>query len=569
MDSIVLGMLPATLALKSKINLEGTETEKRLAAMLFDDTVQVLSTFELNQIASLTYCDEPLDQILELLAEIMATAADHSVLCVQKSLVVARHVLIYGSEKTVRSIWSLRSHVEALQEYNTVLAAQQKKGVGALWLNIKGGSVDRGLPVREAATKLNELLQSEQQLREVRNDKADPNSLVPVGDDRVAFVSDEVRLFMLKKRMEEQSMMITRSNLAKAEGGFGAGYASRDGKNVVGAAHSIEEMVARAEREKKKFSDDGPVHYKAKPKKAEPGVTQTVDLLDFGAPIPAVQPEVDLLGFHVTSAASTSSTPTLDIFASAPLPQQEDLLGTTSAFTTTQQSSVNEVADVFSLMTVAPTSDAPVSNPLQEKSVANDNAPASDTEPTVKAKPSVMSSNADRFAALDALEPPGVSHDASKLSVLEAENRILSYSGDDSTARKQAGEAVMVSTSEMMEMGGVMGGEPSSIMGGVGPSSNGALMGAMTMKAMISGMNGLGGAPSVAPPPSVPPPIPSEPPLPPPADEPIRIQVAAHFGDNDDDDDDSGFVMGGAIGTGLGEPTVAMPSVPPPPPPMF
>jgi hypothetical protein len=62
--------------------------------------------------------------------------------------------------------------------------------------------------------------------------------------------------------MQEQQFITTKSNLAKAEGGFGACFQARDGQNVVGAGHSLEEMIAMAERGKNKYTDDGPIHVK-------------------------------------------------------------------------------------------------------------------------------------------------------------------------------------------------------------------------------------------------------------------------------------------------------------------
>jgi hypothetical protein len=54
---------------------------------------------------------------------------------------------------------------------------------------------------------------------------------------------------------------------------------------------------------------------------------------------------------------------------------------------------------------------------------------------------------------------------------------------------------------------------------------------------------------TLPPPPSDLPPPPPELPPPPPPDEPIKIAVAAKFGNVDDED--SGFLMGGSSGTGL------------------
>ena len=78
-----------------------------------------------------------------------------------------------------------------------------------------------------------------------------------MGNDGGAFVSDDVRLHILKRKIQEEQQIRIKSNLKKSEGGWGAGYASQDGKSVVGAAHGIDEMIKMASKQTTKFSDDG------------------------------------------------------------------------------------------------------------------------------------------------------------------------------------------------------------------------------------------------------------------------------------------------------------------------
>ena len=437
------------MSIKAQVQLDGTETEKRLAHMLFDEQVHVLSTFELNQIASLTYGDESCDQIFEMITNCLRLPLDFSVLTLQKCLVITHHVLIYGSEKCVNSAWGVGRSVEVLQEFNTVLWQQERKTVGTWWNQIKGGSVDKGFPVREAAQKLHAVLQDKNEIQRLRHDKADPNSLVPVGDDKVGFVSDKVRLLMLRRRMEEQQLRRTKSNLAKASGGYGGGYNSKDGKVVVGAAHSMDEMLARAAREKKKFSDTGPVHYRASqpPQTTTTRTTRTTtpataDLLDFD-PTPAPAPAVDLLDFGATPSVQTPpAAPVLDIFSPNPtVPSSGDLLaqpttnGTSQDYLmqpkATNNGGVGATSDLLSMMTVSSdatttTTTTTVPPPLSENTLNGIVA----TEP---AKKSVMSSNVDRFSALDALAPPEATKPNSILAGVEAQNRILSFTSTTPT----------------------------------------------------------------------------------------------------------------------------------------
>ena len=482
-------MYPVSIALKAKKSLDGTETEKRLAVVLFDESVQVLSTFELNQIASLTYSNETCDQIFEMLGIVMSNPIDHSVLALQKALVLTTHTLTYGSEKCINSAWSLGRWVTALCDFNTVLMAQKQMGVTSWWNTVKGGAVDRGFPVRDAAQKLQGLLADEAKIRQLRTDKSDPNSLVPIGDDRVAYVSDEVRLFMLKKRMKEQEMTIPKSNLTKAQGGFGSGYQTSNGQTVVGAAHSLEEMMARAEREKKKYTDDGPIYVTPKVntfQQATPTIAwippHTKDLLDMGtsSAVRPPAPAMDLLDFGV-SAASTSApaamhvlgcfpaatlTPPYDPFgsistcatvepngggmgdllsmmsissASSATPVQHSIFDVTThstgptiaGFTSTkvEQPTPFDFQSVFDLTTQPTSSSTHVQHMTMMSPIQTmTNLPRTDLPTTTS-----VSNGADRFAALDTLGRPDTKPTTPMLTGLMAENRILGFGSSPST----------------------------------------------------------------------------------------------------------------------------------------
>lgn len=643
------------LALRAKIHSEGTEAEKRLAVLLFDDGIQVLSTFEMNQIASLSYGDETCEQIFDLLEEVMAHPMQFTVLAVQKSVVIAKHLLIYGSEKCVNSCWGLGSYVEKLCEFNTVLLAQQQQGLSTWWQSVKGGSVDKGFPVREAAQVLCKLMADSVRIQQLRNDNADPNSLVPVGSaEKLGFVSDEVRHYMLQKRMKEHMLVATRSNLKKGDSGFGSGFNAANGQTVVGAAHSIEEMMARAEREAKKFKETGPVHYKPKPpepmeKQLPPtAVPPVVDLLDFNDPAPTSEPAaptVDLLGFGGVESGPTPA-PLLDFFA--PAPSAVDLIGgglatgdllggaTPAAgvfgadLLANIDPSVQKTGDLMSLMTLSEPTKKAENAGFISMSVGKATFPASSNTESA-----VFASNTDRFAALDELAPPdGALLGGNKLFEKATENRIFGftpslpsevppplpaeappsmYNRDHGipplsgiTAIGSMCSVTLMHPSslptqppppptpnddlDMAPMGGVsvMAGIPGGLggHGAVLPSAplpmyptptppiyGGAYETTEHMGGNVIGVGGLsmmgtesytgahavmGGAQMGAamssyghlpPPPSDLPPPPPELPPPPPPDEPIKIAVAAKFGNVDDED--SGFLMGGSSGTGL------------------
>ena len=519
-------MYPATLVLKGKANLSGSDAQRQLAELVLDEFVQVVSSFELNQIASLTYGEMVCDEIFEMLEEVLAHPLDHSPLCLQKALVITKHVLIYGSEKCVNSVWALGRYVNNLREYNTVLIAQQRQGPDAFWQRIKGGGVDKGFPVREAAETLHSLLQSREQIQLVRHAKADPNSLVPVGDDKIAFASDEVRHYLLKKRLEEQQLMHTKSNLKKERGGFGGGFQAKDGKQVVGAAHSLEEMIARANREQQKFSDDGPVRSQEQrdifsySQSASVSTPQEVDLLDLSTPAPAPAPTVsasnDLLG-----------TP--------------DLLGLSDAapMGANTCTTLDATADLLSLMTVT----APVESYPPPSTAVHDSfapvVPVDVPKPEGSMTPPVMGSNEDRFAALDALASSDGKALGSVLTGHEAQNRILGSFNLNETYEPKEQQALDV------------GGD-----GGMGTIKIQPLAHLVGDTMGIS--NGLSSIPTMPTPMQV-------------FEQPNLscIAMGATYGELAiDDDDENGFVMGGAAGSGL-EPAAPPPAgAPPPPPPM-
>jgi ENTH domain len=120
-----------------------TPAQKQVGEVLFNDSLHVLSSFELNRIASLTYGEMVCDEIFEMLEEVQRRPMEHSVLTVQKSLVITRHVLVYGSEKCVNSALALHRGVEMLLEFNTVIWAQKLQGAAAVMHRLKGGGVDK------------------------------------------------------------------------------------------------------------------------------------------------------------------------------------------------------------------------------------------------------------------------------------------------------------------------------------------------------------------------------------------------------------------------------------------
>ena len=260
-------MYTSSVIARAKVALQGSETEQRIAVLLYDDTVQVISSFELNQLASLSYHEsmiltssrnDMVEILIDHVEQITSQPINYSIISVQKSLVVTKHLLLHGAQKVIPIIQQqLGRHIDTLRQYNTVLAAAQQQTTTAWLMRIKGGGVDTAGPVRELAEQVYIMLCNPQHLQFERNTNADPNSLVPIGDrQQIAFVTDDVRHAQLKLRMQQEQSIQMKSNLKKANDGFGGGYMSTNGKNVVGAAHGIEEMIKQKQKEEQRFSDE-------------------------------------------------------------------------------------------------------------------------------------------------------------------------------------------------------------------------------------------------------------------------------------------------------------------------
>ncbi len=439
---------------------------------------------------------------------------------------------------------------------------------------LQGGAVDKGGPIREAAGQLLRLLGNIDELRRLRLESASENSLVPVGDNvMVGFATDEVRHMMLKKKMAEEQRIKIQSNLKKSDGGFGGGYASKDGRAVVGAAHGIEEMIKMANLSGKnasKFSDDGKPREKtreeiilaelkaeadAEKAKKQASNAPTADLLGSFAPAPApASAGVDLLDFGGSPSTSTGAV-TGDLLGgglpSTSMPPASasnatvDPFGMASAYNPTTTTSTTNLAS-SSLLDFSVQNDpfAPIScnpnppmqnnstglmgmgmnNPMmssmqsppmqmQNSGAMNDLTSGmtsiSLSAPPPKAPMTMAAANQDRFSALDALAAAAPSQPQD--TAKDAEARLLGF---DSPAPA-----------------------PSSSMG--------------QPPLMAMGM---------APPP----------PIPEPMVAPGSGQVATAYGESalssNNDDGDNPWVMGGSSGMGLSAPSAPPPACPPPPP---
>ena len=459
------------------------------------------------------------------------------------------------------------------------------------------GGVDRGGPVREVATDVCRLLANINQLRQIRNANASPNSLVPIGDDSVGFVSDEVRLMVLKKRIEEEHRIRLQSNLAKSEGSFGGGYNSRDGNVVVGAAHGIEEMIKMAKKETSKYSDDSRGYVSRDAAllaelEAESQAAKAVDLLGSDNPAsnertPQQPPgtEVDLLDFGATvDASSNLVTPAGDLLG------QTDLLGISESSRNqmtlsapnhllgigVMQQSVNHLSEIPGSVgllgagqAIEPTVSTQSLDPFASLGgVANSSSGAQATYPamllgtagSISDLPSSALSNPTEKADL-ALSGMTLQMSGIGLSGNQGKNPIMGGSSQDRFAALDALTPAGASALTNVKNGGmVITDSPLDGLAAMHVMGTGGERGTNENEMKYSATGDSAVLPSMTYPPSTLPPPPHERPT------PAGVgQIGETYGGSPDDADNP-FVMGGLPGAGL-EPVAPAPGAPPPPPP--
>jgi hypothetical protein len=296
----------------------GSETQNLVAQMIFNDDVNVLTTFDMNRVASFTFGDRVCGEIFEMLEHCLRNPLEFTVLSLHKTLVLLHHLAIYASQKAANNVWILKPHIKPLLNYNTVLMAQSEpKSIMAKIQKIKGGSVDRGQPVRQAAKVLFDLLSDVEMFKKVRETSADPDSLVPVGHhEQVGFVSDEVRKATLEEKLQKQHDIQIKSNLKDGgKGGFGS-----HGQTVIGAAHSMEEMLKMAMKNKTGYRDGNLSPEEAAHQAHLRQLEEDLKNGKFGGdPVPQPKPEVvDLLDFGNNEVAMKEEIPKVDSVGELP-----------------------------------------------------------------------------------------------------------------------------------------------------------------------------------------------------------------------------------------------------------
>jgi len=255
----------------------------------------------INALGSGTHGESVANELWELVIDwTLSRYTQHSVLALTKTISLIQHVLLHGSETCVMNgelLYRIETAVEPLRKLNTALIEQQMveqilnnegrasgendivlstDGIQhqlaqfgtkatATMLKLRGGSVDKGYPVRTAASKLYSIVSQPNNLRQLRMQQQQGGSLVPIGSKKqVGYITDEGRYRLLqekmaaeekvlkqKQAMEQQRLRQTKSNLAgsSAVDSFGGGVTQGKGGKVVGAANSLEDMINSARYE--------------------------------------------------------------------------------------------------------------------------------------------------------------------------------------------------------------------------------------------------------------------------------------------------------------------------------
>jgi hypothetical protein len=214
------------------------EVLKKVGCYVFDDSVTGGTSHTLNSIAALTFSDKQCEDVYKLLAEGM-NPDESTVITMEKTLNLVRHLVIHGAERCVDAAWKLYPQIEELLSFNTAIRR------GSLHTLI-GGGVDSGGPVRAAAAAVKDLLDDEEAVRTQRKAKADPTTLLPLGskDDFLEPAEVERRARLAAAGLPDGG--------AKGVGSTTGGFGSAGQSIVIGATYTLEDMMKLAEANAKK-----------------------------------------------------------------------------------------------------------------------------------------------------------------------------------------------------------------------------------------------------------------------------------------------------------------------------
>lgn len=523
MLSTILGITGAS---GNPTNKAASQVQQNLLSLLNNESVTEISSLQLNQFASLTYHEDRHstgdDDLTEVIFETVHGLLSRAMtpptlisplptpLSLTKACIVARHVLLTGSDKVVPEARRLVAVcTPIIQHYNTALLQQHYH---SFTFRLAGGAVDQGGPVREAATEVLRLLSlDEVTLQHERSQHASATSLVPVGSDSVGvkvLLSEQERFRQLQQTVQHQEQMQLKSNLKMANNGFGGGYSSQDGKAVVGAAHGLEEMQKMAERatelqkqQEMAFSDAASqkntsfADYQAPT--TEQWMNPNAAMQQRPKPTHQLQPAapVDFLSMAAANAASSTCLPPATT---------GDLLGFSSPGSIIPPAPSTAASDLLSLAET--TLATPAVDPFAPVASPEPPAPPSSFMNSASFTPAILAeTKKDPFSAFDGL---GLQSNAADVPVTSKPSLTTNQPADSFTSLDAESSVtaalsmptqVLAPTSTTLSASGMQGNNIVAT-GGNNDEDNPWVMGGSAG----SGLNPVGAAPAAPPPPPPP-----------------------------------------------------------------
>lgn len=171
---------------KLMLGSQGSEEEKTVANLLYNDLDVQMNDSRLNNIAALTYNSQSCTRIFNMI-EKSINPTENPWKIIYKALLILNTIILYGSELSIDKSIDLCKYVYPLQDYNSALI---KKG----FFNSGGGGygTDYGAPVRAMARTIVTIIAKDENIRKARQDaRQGQNSLVPMGNDLLALEDNE------------------------------------------------------------------------------------------------------------------------------------------------------------------------------------------------------------------------------------------------------------------------------------------------------------------------------------------------------------------------------------------
>lgn len=232
----------------------GTKVEKLGAKILLDDGIPCLNTNAsyCSEFAILSKKESERRRLYDLLQNILGRPGEYSPQSVLKALELVSYLLSHGSDFCVEyTCTELQLQIGFMKEYNSAIILNEKN----ILYRIKGGSSDKGEPVRELAEELEQLLITNTQ-----------QSLLKMRDMNLLKAKTAMMASKANNGPSNEDLMVDfgggnvshKKENKMTSGGFGSGLGGKKkGKQlVVGAQYTLEDMLAEQRNRPMTYCDD-------------------------------------------------------------------------------------------------------------------------------------------------------------------------------------------------------------------------------------------------------------------------------------------------------------------------